>query len=194
MTEVRFWLVDWEHQCCGDHRKVGDTITVNLSCEGSAEACDEPLTVEAQRNGSMIIVGDVSDLHRSQPAWLVSAGGVSVARAGKYPGARVRLRGRLYEKRHSDISTEVTGRINGMRWHEAISRTDAEGCQRISYENPTVVYNTNKYPGFPQPVSPGIRRMSELAKKGELKGPFTFRPAKTDPKRTAWAFEFILEV
>jgi hypothetical protein len=194
VTEVRFWLVEWEHQCWGDHRKVGDTITVNLSYEGSAHPSDGPLSVATHRDGTMTIVGDVSGLGRSQPAWLVNAGEVSVAWAGKYPGPRVRLHGRLYEERHSDISAEVTGRITGMRWHEAISHKDAEGHRRISYENPTLIYNTNKYPGFPQPVPPGILRMRELVKKGQLKGPFTFKPSKTDRKRTAWAFEFILEV
>jgi hypothetical protein len=142
----------------------------------------------------MVLVGDVSDLGRSQPAWLVNAGEASVAWAGKYPGDRVRIQGRLYEERHSDISAEVAGWITGMRWHKAVSQNEVQGARRISYVEPTVIYNTDKFPGHPLPIPPGILRMRELAERSGLKGPMIIKSSKTDRQPPAWAFEFILEV
>jgi hypothetical protein len=195
VTEVHFWLVHWEHECCGDDRKVGDTISVDLSCAGSAEASDEPLSAVAQRDGSMTLVGDVSDLHQSQPAWLVSAGNVSVAWGGKYPGGRIRLVGRVYEERHSEVSAEVTGKITGIRWHKARYEKTKEGHRVIGYEMPMVIYNTNKYPGYPPPEDPKRTAFREAVRSGKVKGPFTFKPVPMDDYvPSGWAFEFIIEV
>jgi hypothetical protein len=40
VTEVHVWLTSWEHECRGDQRKVGDTVSVALSFDGSVEATD----------------------------------------------------------------------------------------------------------------------------------------------------------
>ena len=195
MTEVRFWLVDWEHQCCGDDRKVGDTISVDLTCCGSVKASDEPPSAIAQHDGSMILVGDVSDLHCSQPAWLVRARNVSVAWAGKYPGNRVRLVGRVYEERHSEVSAEVTGKITGIRWHKALYEKTKQGHRVICYEVPTVIYNTNKYPGYPPSEDPKRAAFREAVRSGKVKRPFTFEAVPMDDYvPSGWAFEFIIEV
>jgi hypothetical protein len=195
MAEVRFWLLDWEHQCCGDQRKVGDTITVDLSFDGTPEASNEPLDIEAIRDGSMVLTGDVTDLRMSQPAWLVNAGPVSIAWSGKFPGERVRLTGKLYEERHSEYSATVTGTITGIRWHKALYETYEDGFRRVGYEDPVPIYNTSKYPGFPPPEDPKRLEFREAVKSGRIKGPFTFKAAPMDNYvPSGWAFEFIIDV
>jgi hypothetical protein len=195
MGEVHFWLVDWEHECCGDQRKVGDTITPYLAYHGPVSPTEDEPTATVLRDGAMGLVGNVSDLKLSQPAWLIDTGTVSVGWRGKYPGGRVRCEGKLLEMRHEEATGEVTGRITGMRWHPAIYEK-IEGVHTvIGYGRPTVIYNTNKYPGFPQPIPPGILKMREAAARGELRGPFTFEAAPMDDYQpTGWAFEFTIEV
>jgi hypothetical protein len=195
MAEIHFWLVDWEHECCGDQRKVGDTITVYLAYEGPVSPTEDEPTATVQRDGSMVLVGDVTDLKLSQPAWLIDTGTIAVGWSGKYPGRRVRSEGKLWEVRHDEANGEVTGCITGMRWHPAIYEKTEDVDTMIGYGKPSVFYNTNKYPGFPPPVQPGILKMREAAARGDLRGPFTFRAAPMDDYQpSGWAFEFTIEV
>jgi hypothetical protein len=195
MAEVRFWLLDWEAQCCGERRKVGDTITARLSGEGTVELSNEMLLTESLRDGSMSLVGDVSDLGGPQPAWLIDTGVISVAWPRKCHGKRVWFRGKLMEGRHSDIGAEVSGTITGMRWHRAIYEDDRETPRCIGYEDPVVISSTDKYPGNHLPIKPGIVQMKEAARKSERVGPPSVEAAPTDDwERSRWAFEFILEV
>ena len=195
MAEIHFWLVDWEHECCGDQRKVGDTITSCLAYEGPVSASQEEPRATVVRDGTVDLVGDISDLKLSQPAWLIDAGSIAVGWTGKYPGGRVHCEGKLWEVRHDDATAEVTGRITGMRWHPARYEKIKDVHTVVGYGEPTVIYNTNKYPGFPQPISPGILKMREAAARGELSGPFTFKAAPMDNyQATGWAFEFIIDV
>jgi hypothetical protein len=79
MNEVQFWLDDWEHECCGDHRKVGDKIKVSLWFEGLAVITDDEPMVDPLPDGSMVVVGDVVNRKQSQPFLLVDAGQLTVA-------------------------------------------------------------------------------------------------------------------
>ena len=193
MTEVRFWLANWEHQCCGESRKVGDVITAPVCCDGSTvELTAEPRSTEARPDGSMMLVGEVSDFNHAQPAWVIDTGCVKVAWRGKYPGVRVRCSGKLWEERHGpdSYSMPLTGRLTGIRWHKAAYEPDGEG-RVVGYERETVIYNTNKYPGYPPPPRPVPTRSAVSTGKGWIR----YKGAPMDDyEPSGWAFEFILEV
>ena len=197
MSELRFWLVDWEHECCGDQRKVGDRITVSLSFTGSAESSDDPDVVQPVLDGQMVIVGEARRSVGTEPGWVVRSGDVEFGFPGDLDGPRVRCAGKLWEERHGSPGGgpaigQVTGRISGMRWHPAMYERTSDGHSVVGYGEPTVISSTTKYPGFPRPVSPGLARLSEALKRGD---PIAISPAPMeDYQPTGWAFEFIIEV
>ncbi len=197
MTEIRFWLDDWEHECCGDERKVGDKITVGLSLTGAAEVSDESDLVQSILDGEMVIIGDARKSIGTEPGWVVRSGDVEFGFPGDLDGVHVRCVGKLWEERHGSPGGgpaigEVTGQISGMRWHPAIYEKTSEGHSVVGYGEPTVIYNTNKYPGFPKPVRPELARLGEALERGD---PVTITAAPmNDYQPTGWAFEFIIEV
>lgn len=34
VSEITVWLYDWEHECCGPTRRVGDTVKMKVSNDG----------------------------------------------------------------------------------------------------------------------------------------------------------------
>jgi hypothetical protein len=82
-----------------------------------------------------------------------------------------------------------------MRWHKALYEKTKEGHRRIGFAKPMVIYNTEKYPGHPQPESPNLRKARENAKSGKAKSHITYKAAPMDDfVPGGWAFEFIIEV
>lgn len=200
VTALRFWLDHWEHECCGDQRKVGDSITVTLSLEGSAEPSNEADLVQSDPDGEMVIIGEARRSMDTEPGLVVRSGDVEFGFPGDISTARVRCVGKLWEERHGSpgggpATGEVTGRITGLQWHPATYEKLAGSNTRVGFGSPTVIYNTNKFPGYPKPTSPGILRMRAAAARGELTGPFTFTASPmADYQPTGWAFVFIMEV
>jgi hypothetical protein len=195
MNEVHFWLDDWEHECCGDHRKVGDRIKVPLWFEDLAVTTDDEPVVKALPDGLMVVVGDVVNRKQSQPFLLVDAGQLTVACRQRFDGTRVRCEGRLWEERHEDSVPTVKGTVIGMRWHKGLYEKTKEGHRRIGFAEPTVIYNTDKFPGYPVPESPNLRKARENVRSGKAKGRITYKAAPMEDFVPAgWAFEFIIEV
>lgn len=195
MTEVHFWLDNWEHECCGDQRKVGDTVSVSLWCEDVPTPTEDSVGVASLWDGSMVVVGDVTNLRASQPFLLIDAGALTVACRRRFAGDRLRCEGKLWEERHEEPVPEVQGTITGMRWHEAVYEKTNEGHRVIGYEKPTAIYNTNKFPGYPPPEDPKRAQWREAVRSGKLKGPFTFKAMPMDDYvPSGWAFEFIIDV
>jgi hypothetical protein len=199
MAEVHLWLMSWEHECCGDHRKVGDTITVDLSFDGDIDPSTEPDHVEALRDGGMLFVGTGRDAHKSQPALIVQAGPVEFGAAGKYHPGRLTCRGKLWEERHGDPGGgpavgEVTGRITSIRWRPAIyEKTGMSGddeYRSIGYGEGETIFNTDRYPGRPKPISPLLADVIAHPEKYNAK----FVSVKDQPPPSGWAFVFTLEV
>jgi hypothetical protein len=195
VTEIHFWLDDWEHQCCGDQRKVGDRIQVPLWFEDVPTPSDDPAGVESLRDGTMVLVGDVINRRASEPFLLIDAGVLTVACRRRFAGERLRCEGRLWEERHEEPVPAVEGTITAMRWHKALYEKTDEGHRVIGYEEPAVIYNTNKYPGYPPPEDPKRVAFREGVRSGKIKGPFTFQPAPMDDYvPSGWAFQFTVEV
>jgi hypothetical protein len=196
VTEIRFWLGDWEHECCGDHRKVGDSITVDLSFQGAVDPTDQDDQVTSNGDGSMLLVGETTLAPRR--GWLVTSDHMEFGIQSHKPAPRVICSGRLREERHGDPSGgpatgSVSGTITGIRWHEAIFEKDGDRNRRVGYESPVVVYDTEKFPGYPRPPLPGLTGLRDDAARGAVVGPITFRPAPlSDSGPSGWAFEFIL--
>lgn len=113
VTEVHFWLDDSEHECCGDQRKVGDTVRVPLWFEDVPVQTDDPPGLESLWDGSMIVVGDVINRRQSQPFLLVDAGVLTVACRRRFAGKRLHCEGRLWEERHEPVVPTVKGTITG---------------------------------------------------------------------------------
>jgi hypothetical protein len=145
VNEVHFWLDDWEHECCGDHRKVGDRIKVPLWFGDLAVTTDDEPVVKPLPDGSMVVVGDVVNRKQSQPFLLVDAGQLTVAGRQRFDGTRVRCEGRQWEERHEESVPTVKGTVIGMRWHKALYEKTKAGHRRIGFAEPTVIYNTDKF-------------------------------------------------
>ena len=199
MAEVQFWLQSWEHECCGDHRKVGDTITVDLSFDGNVEASTEPDHVEAFPDGEMLLVGTGEDAHKSEPALIVRTGPVEAGVVGRYQSGRVSCRGKLWEERHGDPGGgpavgEVTGQITSIHWRPAVyEKTELSGDDEyrfVRYDEGSTVYNTDKYPGRPKPMSPVLVDVLANPEKYEAK----IVPVERRPPPSGWAFVFTLDV
>jgi hypothetical protein len=120
VAEVHFWLDDWEHECCGDQRKVGDTVLVALWFEDVPTPSGEPVGVSVLPGGSMVVVGNVTNQRASQPFLLIDAGAIAVACRRRFAGERLRCEGNPWEERHEDPVPEVKGKITGMRWHKTL--------------------------------------------------------------------------
>ena len=146
MSEIHFWLVGWEHECCGDQRKVGDTITSYLAHQGAVSATEDEPRAVALRDGTMDLVGDVTDLKLSQPAWLIDTGTISAGWRGEYPGGRVHCEGKLWEVRHDEATSEVSGRVTGMRWYPAVYEM-IQGCPHGCWIRPADRPNGGRYEG-----------------------------------------------
>ena len=153
MTALQFWLASWEHECCGDARKVGDTITVNLSFDGTVHPTDEGDRVESFRDGRVLVVGETHESDAPQPGRLVTAGKVEFGFSGKESSDRVRCEGQLWEDRLDPTDSPIgrtSGRIVGIRWRPAIvEMTGPKESKFVDYEDGRVIYNTKKRPGFP---------------------------------------------
>lgn len=195
MTEVHFWLAGWEHECCGDQRKVGDKVRVPLWFEDVPTPSEDPEGTETLWDGSMVVVGHVTNRRASQPFLLIDAGSLTVACRRRFAGERLRCEGKLWEERHEQSVPEVKGTITAIRWHKALYEKIDEGHRVIGYEKPTVIYNTNKYPGYPPPPDPKRAQFREAVRSGKVKGPFTFKAMPMDDYvPSGGAFEFIIEV
>ena len=205
MTRIHFWLDDWEHECCGDFRSVGDTISVRLqlSKDGDVEATDDSDLVRPLGDGQMLLIGESRESKDTEPGWIVRAHGVDVGYAGDRRGPRVRLRGEILESRHGSPDGGppvglVTGQIVAIAWRSNI--TGAVGPRQekvVGYDPGVEVHDTNSYPGYAPPFD-----ASELMAKLSS-GAWIAQPVEHDPEddfeigelgSSGWAFEFVLDV
>jgi hypothetical protein len=197
MTAITFWLADWEHECCGDRRMVGETIAVSLSFDGSIEATDEPDSVEPIGDGQMLMVGSTRISEKTEPGWIVETRGVEFGYAGERVGPRVRCNGELWEQRHGspEGGTAVghtTGRISMIRLHEVnyeliSGRSYARVGRGVSKEMMDTGEKADNDDGDASEVD-----ISRDAPRGRWL--FMPRPTVASPSTTGWEFEFGLEI
>ena len=193
MTELYFWLEYWEHECCGDRRKVGDEIEVALTFSGVVEPIEDYESVLALDIGEMLVAGEVA---AGSDGWVVRSGAVSFGVENRLVSPRVRCQGRLWEIRHETAVTGMTkGRITDIRWRPALMSEDRHV---LGYEAGQVIYNTDNRPEKPRPISFGPIRAGLVAPPPWAKGPFVqavSAPSDADLERhRPWAFVFTIEV
>jgi hypothetical protein len=178
VTGLHFWLADWEHECCGDRRKVGDEITVALTFVGALEPIEDYESVLALDDGEMLIAGEVE---AGSYGCVVRSGAVRFGvRDELAVSERVRCQGRLWEVRHEIEGSDVTtGRVTGIRWRPAL--LDDE-WRVVGYEAGPVIYNTDTRPEKPRMMSFGPVSVPLPPSAAELR------------TRRAWAFVFTIEV
>lgn len=205
MAEVHFWTVDWEHECCGPDRRVGDIVTVNLVFEGEVERTAEADRVESRYSGDMVLVSEAHDARESQPGSVVRLGDLAFGVAGKDRDGRIRCTGQLWEDRHGGVGpwAETTGRVTGIRWRPARYELTAEGSRaRVGYDEGRVIYNTVKRPRrerrrrprqIPAETSPPGTGHGKRSATGSA-GWVAYRPAAEQPEPSGWAFVFTLDV
>jgi hypothetical protein len=198
VASVQFWLHDWEHECCGDLRKVGDKIEVGLLLEGSVEPTSEPNRIESEHDGTMTLVGNTLNPKTRKPSQLVRIGRLRFGYPGPRLKGQVRCRGKLWEERHGPkgpVPVGVTkGRITGIKWRPAIYGTDAsrsEELVRIGYGEGRAIPATSEYPGRPKPISPLV---ADILGNPERYEGVTITPSPhRRPAPSGWAFVFTVE-
>jgi len=195
MDSLSFWLADWEYECCGDQRKVGDEISIRLSFDGSVQATDEADRIEDSKDGGALLIGSTHSFDSITFPWLLRVGSIDVGVARNPNFARVKGEGRLWEERHDDSPT-TTGRVTLIQWWRAVYQQGSDGVfQPIGYDDPQTIYNTEKRPGYPSESDLAIQRWSKQAKSIGFKGPLTITPANMDGfVPSGWAFRFTLDI
>jgi hypothetical protein len=195
MTSLSFWLDDWEYECCGDERKIGDRIVVGLSFDGPIQESDTVDRFETTPDGQTTLSGSTRSFGNKVFPWVVQVGKIEVGIRSNPKFDHVHGIGRLWEERHADPPA-TTGSVTSIKWWNKILKRDDNGTyRRVGFDNPQPVFNTEKRPGYPSDNDLKIRRWVEEARSKGLKGPLTIRPADmTDYAPTRWAFQFTIDV
>jgi hypothetical protein len=205
MTANHFWLDDWEHDCCGDFRAVGDFITVrlHLSKEGVVVASDDDDLVAPLPDGQMLLIGESRESVDTEPGWILRTSGVDIGYVGERTAPRACLRGEILESRHGSPDGGppvglVTGQIRSIRWRPNITETVGPREQKVvGYGDGVDVNDTNSYPGYRPPFD-----ATELTEKLST-GAWRAQPVPYDPDEdfvlgelgtNGWAFEFVLDI
>lgn len=195
MTSLSFWLDDWEYECCGDERNIGDRVVVGLSFDGPIEKSDEVDRLETALDGQTMLAGSTHSFGSKEFPWVVNVGKIAIAISSNPKHHHVHGVGRLWEERHADAPT-TKGRITSIKWWNKILQKESDGTyRRVAFDNPQSVFNTEKRPGNPSANDLKIRRWAEEARTKGLRGPLTFSPADMSGYvPTRWAFQFTIEV
>lgn len=152
MINVPVWVHDWVHECCGETRRVGDTLDLELTFAGDAVADDGPDSVDVLPGGRISIVGAVDGLAglaegNHTEGTRIASGGMKFAFTGGSPAARVRCTGELEEVRHGFPSGLTTGLLTGIQWRPAIMRrVDAVSFAVEGYETGQELASTEDRP------------------------------------------------
>jgi hypothetical protein len=203
MTTVHFWLSDWEHECCGDRRRVGDTIDIAMSMFGSIEASNDSPSVITLDGGRMQIVGDVRQSEDVDQGWIVNSKNVEFGYFGERFGDRVRCEGQLFEQRHDPRERlavgHTTGRIVAIRVHEVIyERISGPSLREIGYGESREISDTNDESEEELTADFDQSRISKSVAIEGVKGRWIAvphsAPKDDDPAPKGSIFEFVLEV
>ena len=118
--QIPVWMDDWEHECCGPLRRIGDAIEMHLCLDPDAAEVSpskEPAVVVLD-HGLVRIAGFIADagsglqiFHADGLAVAIENGGLRVGEAA--------CEGRLWMTQHptSEAYPVTTGRIRELRWH-----------------------------------------------------------------------------
>ena len=194
VTEVHFWLDDWEHECCGDQRKVG--VRSEFRCGSRMSPCKPRSTRPGVAVGRLDDRCWRCDQSKAIPAlpvggcWRPDCGMSETICRREAPLRRETLGGAPRAGRSHRQGNDHRHALA----QSGIQKTKDGHCQ-IGYEKPTVIYNTEKYPGYPPPEDAKLVRFREAVKSGKPKGPLVFKPAPGRLScRRDGRFEFIIEV
>jgi hypothetical protein len=203
VTEIHFRLEDWQQECCGPFRRIGDEITVALSFEGSVEATDDSDSVEQLGDGEMLITGRATESLNTEPGSVVSSLGVKFGIPDRNVGTQVRCLGKLWEQRHGSPDGgaalgQVSGRVSAILGHQAILvRTGDRSWKTTGYEAGAPIEDTNSFPFDRDQDEAAMKQLSEDIASGKIKGRWIARkpiaPEDLSPP-SGWALEFVLEV
>lgn len=120
--EIPVWMDDWEHECCGPLRRVGEEITMQLFLGQDA-------LVVATRSGNPIDAW-ADGVVRIAGTSIEAGSGLRVLRAGSLaalsenhdlPLGEIVCQGRLWLTQHptTDAHPVTVGRIRALRWHRS---------------------------------------------------------------------------
>jgi hypothetical protein len=116
--ELPVWIDDWVHQCCGDNRRVGETVDIDLTFEGDmlpAAGVDQITVLDGGRVSVVgRVIGSATEGHTS--GVLVESGALRFGVSGNSAADRVQCTGRLVELRHGFPSWATAGQVTGIQW------------------------------------------------------------------------------
>jgi hypothetical protein len=131
------WIDDWVYQCCGEQRRVGQAVKLELTFEGEVEAAAEPDRIDVVGDGEVVIVGtaagppdDVGGGDGMEGTLIVS-GALRFAIEGTAPAPQVICSGRLLELRHGYPAGRTRGELVGLHRRPGIVRAIDHGTSVI---------------------------------------------------------------
>jgi hypothetical protein len=131
VIDVPVWVSDWVHECCGEARRVGDLVDIELTFAGDTASTTEPDHIDVLDDGRVSItgsvVGPVGRRGEHTGGTLIASGAMRFGLVGDAPAVRVRCVGELSETRHGYPSGVTRGELVGIRWRPAVERRLADG-------------------------------------------------------------------
>jgi hypothetical protein len=52
------WIDDWVYECCGQTRRLGEAVELDLTFEGDIRAATDPDRIDVLDGGQVVIVGN----------------------------------------------------------------------------------------------------------------------------------------
>lgn len=152
MVDVPVWVHDWVHECCGEARRVGDAVDLELTFEGDTVPAAGPDRAEVLEDGRVRIIGTVAGLvgldEGHTEGTRIASGRIQFAMAAAAPAARVQCTGELCEIRHGYPGGLTSGVLAGLRWRPAIERKlDDVSVAIDGYEAGEELSSTEDRPG-----------------------------------------------
>jgi hypothetical protein len=125
------WIDDWVYECCGQVRRLGEAVELDLTFGGDIRAATGPDSTDVLDDGQVVIVGSVlgpvADEGNHTAGTLIACGAVQFAIRGDAPAPHVQCSGRLDEVQHGYPTGRTRGQLAGIRWRPAIVRPVGDG-------------------------------------------------------------------
>jgi hypothetical protein len=126
VIDIAVWVDGVDHECCGETRRIGDRVGVDLMFYGDLAPAADPDQVEVLDGGRVSIVGTVvgpvGEKGQHTEGTLIASGAMRFGVRADPPAARVRCVGQLSESHHGFPSGVTNGEVVGIRWRLAIQR------------------------------------------------------------------------
>jgi hypothetical protein len=136
VVELPIWVESWVHECCGDTRRVGDVVELDLTFEGDVQPAAGADQIALLDGGRVRVVGSVigpASSHHTT-GLLIESGALRFGIGGAVPDDRAQCVGRLAELRHGYPSWTTAGEVIGIQWRPGIEADRGGYTEIVDYD------------------------------------------------------------